>query len=56
MTNGGLMMREARGLQKFTGRLRCEAAPMYDGKDPPSCLPVCETCLLKWIEAENEAV
>jgi hypothetical protein len=50
MSSGGLSMEEARDLQTFTGRLRCDAPEAYDGKEPPTCMPLCEACLLKWLE------
>lgn len=50
MTSGGLTMRQAQSLQKFTGRLTCGNTSQYDGSQPPGCMPVCEACLVKWLE------
>jgi len=50
MSSGDLTLEEARALQEFTGRLKCDEADQYDGKDAPTCLPLCEACMLKWLE------
>ena len=36
--------------QEFSGRLRCDEADAYTGVDAPTCLPICESCLMKWME------
>jgi hypothetical protein len=52
MTDGGYTKEEAMALQgEFTGRLKCDDADRYDGKGAPTCLPLCEACMLKWLEA-----
>lgn len=50
MSDGGYTRHTAMRLQAFTGRIKCEAADQYGGRDAPRCLPVCECCLLKWME------
>lgn len=50
MTSGDEDMETVRTWQKFTGHLKCEGADTYDGAEPPTCLPLCEACLLKWLE------
>jgi len=56
MSSGGYTKQAAMKFQTFTGRLKREAADQYDGKTAPTCLPLCEVCLLKWLEtSEQEA-
>lgn len=53
MTSGGYTKEEAMLLQgEFTGRLKCDDADRYDGKEAPACLPLCEACLLKWLDMQ----
>jgi hypothetical protein len=54
MTSGGLTKAQAMKLQRFTGRLRCELSDDYDGRrEPPTCYPPCEACLLKWLNRKG---
>lgn len=50
MTDGDYTKDEAMAFQTFSGRLKCEEADQYDGKEAPTCLPLCEACMLKWLE------
>lgn len=51
MTSGDLTMEEATRLQTFTGVLRCDSADNYEpASGPPTCLPICEVCALRWIK------
>lgn len=50
MTSGGLTKEQAARLQRYTGRIRCDGTEIYLGRGAPACDPMCESCLLKWIE------
>lgn len=57
MTSGNLTRQQAWAIQearnaerKSPPRLQCNRAGQYDGKRAPTCLPLCESCILKWAE------
>lgn len=37
-------------------RLTCGNSAGYDGTAAPGCMPVCDACLQKWIDARPVAV
>lgn len=55
MTSGGYTLEEAKALQSCTERKKCRHAESYRATHFPKCKPLCETCLNKWLDAQEKA-